>query len=39
MCNNVHTALAVCHVGGILKRKTIAVIKMGFNYCHGSYKF
>jgi hypothetical protein len=29
MCNNVHAALALCHVGSFPKMKTIAVIKTG----------
>jgi hypothetical protein len=27
MCNNVHAALAVCHIGSFLKIKKIAVVK------------
>lgn len=29
MCNIVHATLAVCHVGGFLKMKTIAVVRTG----------
>ena len=27
MCNNVHAALAVCHIGSLLKIKKITVVK------------